>query len=74
MRGWIVDLDGGRVRLGPLACPRCSVLVVLIDLPRPRLVWWREVTVEGLAARIGPDGHGSATALRWHERGPPGWP
>ena len=41
--------------------------VVLIDLPRPRLVWWRELTADGLAARLGPAGRGPASALRMHE-------
>jgi hypothetical protein len=51
MPGWSVDLDGGHVQFGPQECPRCGTLVVLIDLPRPRLVWWREITADGLAAR-----------------------
>jgi len=67
MPGWSVDLDGGHVQFGPQECPRCGTLVVLIDLPRPRLVWWREITADGLAARLGPAGRGPAGSLRVHE-------
>jgi hypothetical protein len=47
--------------------PRCRTLIVLIDQPRPRLVWWREITADGLAARLAHAGRGPAGALRVHE-------
>lgn len=70
MPGWTVDLDGGKVTLGPMTCPRCGVVVVLIEWPPQawprRLNWWREITAAGLAGRFGPDGDGLAGDLPQH--------
>ena len=50
-------LEGGEVRAPRVPTPHYGVVVVLIVAAALALTWWRVLTVEGLAARLGPRGH-----------------